>query len=70
MSYNVFYECSNGERFELLKFDGLRLKDACFHDFSWTPAYTERSFGGIITEFTREDIVRNPLITKILDNWD
>jgi len=23
-----------------------------------------------ITEFTREDIVRNPLITKILDNWD
>lgn len=23
-----------------------------------------------ITEFGREDIVRNPLITKILDNWD
>jgi len=23
-----------------------------------------------ITEFTRDDIVRNPLITKILDNWD
>ena len=23
-----------------------------------------------LTEFTREDIVRNPLITKILDNWD
>ena len=23
-----------------------------------------------VTEFTREDIVRNPLITKILDNWD
>lgn len=23
-----------------------------------------------IVEFTREDIVRNPLITKILDNWD
>jgi phosphate starvation-inducible PhoH-like protein len=23
-----------------------------------------------VTEFTRDDIVRNPLITKILDNWE
>lgn len=36
--------------------------------------YATRKLGQLdevgVTEFTREDIVRNPLITKILDNWE
>lgn len=54
MSYEVYYESSNGEKFNLLDFEGVRIKDACFHDFNWDPQYIERNFGGIITEFKRQ----------------
>lgn len=54
MSYNVKYKSSNGEEFDLLTFEGLKIKEANFHKYKWSANFTGRNFGGILTGFSRE----------------
>lgn len=50
---NLTYTSSNGTTFNLLTFEGLKLKEANFHDYSWTPEEIKQKFGSIISGFTR-----------------
>lgn len=53
MRYNVTYTSSNGNSFELLTFDGLKLEKADFHKYSWGRKVTSRQFGERLNYFTK-----------------
>lgn len=51
---NLTYTSSNGTTFDLLTFEGLKLKDANFHSYRWNPLTTQRDFGAIVNGFAKE----------------
>ena len=54
MRYNVTYTSSNGNSFELLTFDGLKLEKADFHKYSWNKEVIPQQYGEVLNRFTKD----------------
>lgn len=55
MSVNVIYTGSSGNSYSL-KTTGLKIKEANYHNYEWTPDTTERQFGVTVNRFKKAPI--------------
>ena len=54
MSIRLQYVSSNGESFDLLSWDGLKLKKANFHKYSWNPNAAAKQYGVKLNYFMKD----------------
>jgi hypothetical protein len=51
---SIYFQSSNGTRFNLKEFSGCKLKEADFHKYSWGRAVTQKQFGEVLDRFTKD----------------
>ena len=54
MSIRLQSVSSNGESFDLLSWDGLKLKKANFHKYSWNPNAAAKQYGVKLNYFMKD----------------
>jgi hypothetical protein len=50
----VYFQSSNGTKFDLKAFTGCKMQEANFHKYSWGRASTQKQFGEVLDRFTKD----------------